>query len=110
MYNINIINRWITTKMTKDSSDGFYNTNICPRCGKESLTQTACCPTCGSVLKGPQKNCITCTYYKCPQGEGICDSCPHQVGDTCRCMLVIDEEICPFYERDDSSFFTLPED
>lgn len=49
-------NKWISTKMTANQFDKngrikWYNTNLCPKCQKESIIQTNYCPRCGKRLK-----------------------------------------------------------
>lgn len=91
------VNLWIKTKMTKSKKEGFYNTNLCPMCHAESLTQTNACHSCGTMLKGyetPQA-CRTCKHGSC---SFLCDSCTNKTGNECKCDLVSD--VCPFYEGD----------
>ena len=51
-------NKWNVVKMTTTKKDEIkvYNTNLCPKCDKESLIQTNYCPNCGERLKRGDTN------------------------------------------------------
>lgn len=46
-------NKWHEVEMSKPKKDKIvkYKTNLCPRCGAESIIQTVYCPHCGKRLK-----------------------------------------------------------